>query len=341
MKRNKVKFITPIKMVRKATKILLRVTSENNEKFSSPVIFKTFSDAAKALGFTEQGIGKAYRSKKSSMETSSCKYDFKWLEPEEPKQEPKQEPSPKPKPGTAPKRNLKLGLVKDSKTLNCFICEEPLTYEDRVRDGNTVEMLNKDGEVIRNTYYDSIYHIHEGMRIRRNALIYTANRGNDIIVRGDGAIFKVWWHNSHSDCFEKRKKEKLLERRKKEQQEWEDKMSDPVKREEYYRSKEREEQEEKELRAKQREEIIAAIRGGLPYKHLLEDCTNEIRMLIEKEEEAKFYRDIEAGLPFSEEVANRLGMLEYAKRYTSNHIDEKRLQELKRIKREWKAKGNN
>ena len=111
-------------------------------------------------------------------------------------------------------------------------------------------------------------------------------------------------------------------------------MSDPVKREEYYRSKEREEQEEKELRAKQREEIIAAIRGGLPYKHLLEDCTNEIRMLIEKEEEAKFYRDIEAGLPFSEQVANRLGMLEYAKRYVNNHIDEKRVQELKRARQE-------
>ena len=111
-------------------------------------------------------------------------------------------------------------------------------------------------------------------------------------------------------------------------------MSDPVKREEYYRSKEKEEQEEKELRDKQREEIIAATRGGLPYKHPLEDCTNEIRMLIEKEEEAKFYRDIKAGLPFYEEVTNRLGMLEYAKRYTSNCIDEKRLQELKRIKRE-------
>ena len=309
-------------MVRKATNILLRVTSQNNERFSSQVIFKTFSDAAKALGFTEQGIGKAYRSKKPSMKNSSGKYDFEWLEPEEPKQ-------PKPKPGTAPKRNLKLGLVKDSKTINCFICEEPLTYEDRIKDGNTVEMLNKDGEVIHNTYYDSIYHIHKGTRICRNALIYASNRGNDIIIRGDGAIFKVWRHNSHLDCFEKRKKDKLLERRKKEQQEWEDKMSDPVKREEYYRLKEREEQEEKELRAKQREEIIAAIRGGLPYKHVLEDCTNGIRMLIEKEEEAKFYRNIEAGLPFSEEVANRLGMLEYAKRYVNNHIDEKRLQELR------------
>ena len=308
-------------MVRKATNILLRVTSQNNERFSSPVIFKTFSDAAKALGFTEQIIGKAYRSKKPSMKNSRGKYDFEWLEPEE--------PSPKPKPGTASKRNLKLGLVKDSKTLNCFTCEEPITYEDRVRDGNTVEMLNKDGKVIHNTYYDSIYHIHKGTRICRNALIYTANRGNDIIVRGDGAIFKVWWHNSHSDCFEKRKKDKILKRRKKEQQEWEDKMSDSVKREEYYRLKEREEQEEKELRAKQREEIIAAIRGGLPYKHLLEDCTNGIRMLIEKEEEAKFYKDIKAGLPFSEEVANRLSMLEYAKRYVNNHIDEKRFQELR------------
>ena len=291
------------------------------------------------LGFTEQGIGKAYRSKKSSIKNSSGKYDFEWLEPEEPEQEPKQEPSPKPKPGTAPKRNLKLGLVKDSKTLNCFICEEPLTYEDSVRDGNTVEMLNKDGEVIRNTYYDSIYHIHKGTRICRNALIYAANRGNDIIVRGDGAIFKVWWHNSHSNCFEKRKKDKLLERRKREQQEWEDKMSNPVKREEYYRSKEREEQEEKELRAKQREEIIAAIRGGFPYKHLLEDCTNEIRMLIEKEEEAKFYRDIKAGLPFSEEIANRLGMLEYAKRYTSNHIDKKDCKNLKELRENGKLKA--
>ena len=277
------------------------------------------------------------------MKNSSGKYDFEWLEPEEPKQEskqePKQEPSPKPKPGTAPKRNLKLGLVKDSKTSNCFICEEPLTYEDKVRDGNTVEMLNKDGEVIRNTYYDSIYHIHKGTRICRNALIYAANRGNDIIVRGDGAIFKVWSHNSHSNCFEKRKKDKLLERRKKEQQEWEDKMSNPVKRKEYYRSKEREEQEEKELRAKQREEIIAAIRGGFPYKHLLEDCTNEIRMLIEKGEEAKFFRDIKAGLPFSEEVANRLGMLEYAKRYTSNHIDKKDCKNLKELRENEKLKA--
>ena len=176
-------------MVRKATNILLRVTSENNERFSSPVIFKTFSDAAKALGFTEQGTGNAYHSKKYSMKNSSGKYDFEWLEPEETKQE----PSPKPKPDTAPKRNLKLRLVKDS--INCFICEEPLTFEDRVKDGNTVEMLNKDGKVIHNTYYDSIYHIHKGTRICRNALIYAANCGNDIIIRGDGAIFKVWWHN--------------------------------------------------------------------------------------------------------------------------------------------------
>ena len=58
-------------MVRKAMNILLRVTSENNERFSSPVIFKTFSNAAKPLGFTEQGIGKPYRSKKSSMKNSS------------------------------------------------------------------------------------------------------------------------------------------------------------------------------------------------------------------------------------------------------------------------------
>ena len=56
--------------------MLLRVTSQNNEKFSSPVIFKTFSDAAKVLGFTEQGIGKAYHSKKPPMKTSSGKYDF-------------------------------------------------------------------------------------------------------------------------------------------------------------------------------------------------------------------------------------------------------------------------
>ena len=82
-------------MVRKATNILLKVTSQNNEKFSSPVTFRTFSDAARELGFTEQGIGKAYRSKKPSMKNSSGKYDFEWLEPEEPKQEPKPEKNTK------------------------------------------------------------------------------------------------------------------------------------------------------------------------------------------------------------------------------------------------------
>ena len=80
-------------MVRKATNILLRVTSEDNERFSSPVIFKTFSDAAEALCFSYSLFSKSYRSKKSCMKNSSGKYDFKWLEPEEPKQE----PSPKPK----------------------------------------------------------------------------------------------------------------------------------------------------------------------------------------------------------------------------------------------------
>ena len=125
------------------------------------------------------------------MKNSSGKYDFEWLEPEEPKQEPKLEKTLK--------RNLKLGSVKDSKTLNCFSCEKPLIYKDRVKDGNMVETLNKDGDVIRHTYYDSIYHIHKGTRICRNALIYAANRGNNVITRGDGTIFKVWCHNSHSD----------------------------------------------------------------------------------------------------------------------------------------------
>ena len=84
-------------MVTKATNILLRVTFHNNEKFSSPVIFRTVSDAARELGFNEQGIGKAYRSKKPSMKNSSGKYDFEWLEPEEPKQEPKPEKNTKKK----------------------------------------------------------------------------------------------------------------------------------------------------------------------------------------------------------------------------------------------------
>ena len=51
-------------------------------------------------------------------------------------------------------------------------------------------MLNEDEEVIRNTYYDSIYHIHKGMRICRNAPIYAATHGNDIIIRGDGASLR-------------------------------------------------------------------------------------------------------------------------------------------------------
>ena len=37
--------------------------------------------------------------------------------------------------------------------------------------------------------------------------------------------------------------------------------------------------------------------------------------------------DIEAGLPFSEKVAKRLGMLEYAKSYVNYQVNEKNLKE--------------
>ena len=62
-------------------------------------------------------------------------------------------------------------------------------------------------------------------------------------------------------------------------------------------------------------------------------------VLIEKEKEAKFYKDIEAGLPFSEEVANRLGMLEYAKRYVNYHIDEKDFKNVKELRENGKLKA--
>ena len=59
-------------MGRKSIPILLKATSRETKTFTS------IGEAAKELGFSERGVGKAFHKKKDSI----GEYDLEWLEPE-------------------------------------------------------------------------------------------------------------------------------------------------------------------------------------------------------------------------------------------------------------------
>ena len=61
-------------MGRKSILILLKATSPEGET----KMFTSIGEAAKELGFSERGVGKAFHEKKNRI----GEYELKWLEPE-------------------------------------------------------------------------------------------------------------------------------------------------------------------------------------------------------------------------------------------------------------------
>ena len=100
-------------MGRKSIPILLKATSPEGETKT----FTSIGEAAKELGFSEHGVGKAYHAKRNRI----GEYELEWLEPE-----------PKPVPELVPKS--KFAMIKESKIINCSICGQPLTAKDRMDD---------------------------------------------------------------------------------------------------------------------------------------------------------------------------------------------------------------
>ena len=91
-------------MGRKPIPILLKATSPEGETKT----FTSIGEATKELGFSERGVGKAFHKKRSRIGD----YELKWLEPK-----------------IDPKSEFK--KIKESNTLNCWICGSPLDHRDR------------------------------------------------------------------------------------------------------------------------------------------------------------------------------------------------------------------
>ena len=97
-------------MGRKSIPILLKATSPEGETKT----FTSIGEAAKELGFSERGVGKAFHEKRNRI----GEYELEWLEPE-----------------LDVHRKAAARMERLKKTLTrtvCIYCNEPLTREDSI-----------------------------------------------------------------------------------------------------------------------------------------------------------------------------------------------------------------
>ena len=100
-------------MGRKSIPILLKATSSEGET----KMFTSIGEAAKELGFSERGVGKAFHEKRNRI----GEYELEWLEP---------------KLDVHPKAAARMERLKKTFTRTvCIYCGGPLTREDRVKNG--------------------------------------------------------------------------------------------------------------------------------------------------------------------------------------------------------------
>ena len=101
-------------MGRKSIPILLKDTSPEGET----KMFTSIGEAAKELGFSKRGVGKAFHEKRNRI----GEYELEWLEPE---------------PDVHTKAAARMERLKKTFTRTvCIYCGGPLTREDRVKNGS-------------------------------------------------------------------------------------------------------------------------------------------------------------------------------------------------------------
>ena len=127
-------------MGRKSIPILLKSTLPEGETKT----FTSIGEAAKELGFSECGLGKAFHEKRNRI----GEYELEWLEP---------------KPDVHPKAAARIeGLKRVLTQTVCTYCNKPLTCEDRVRDGFSISKLDeKTGHLTEDHDVNSIYKAHK------------------------------------------------------------------------------------------------------------------------------------------------------------------------------------
>ena len=128
-------------MGRKSISILLKATSPEGET----KMFTSIGEAAKELGFSERGVGKAFHEKRNRI----GEYELEWLEPE---------------PDVHPKAAARMERLKKTYTQTvCTYCGKPLTREDRVKNGFGIYKIDeKTGHL---TEYHEVNSIYEGNKL--------------------------------------------------------------------------------------------------------------------------------------------------------------------------------
>ena len=182
-------------MGRKSIPILLKGTSPEGETKT----FTSIGEAAKKLGFSERGVGKAFHEKRNRI----GEYELEWLEPE-------LDVDPK---AAARMERLKKTFIRTV----CIYCNEPLTREDRVKNGFGISKLSeKTGYPIEDHEVNSIYEAHKITGLSASSLINAADKRNAIITRRkDKQRFILYRQSIHERCFQIRKEERRLEMRRK------------------------------------------------------------------------------------------------------------------------------
>ena len=188
-------------MGRKSIPILLKATSPEGET----KMFTCIGKAAKELGFSESGVGKAFHEKRNRI----GEYEVEWLEP---------------KLGVHPKLNVHPGAAKRIERLKkmftqivCTYCGRQSTCEEREKNAFGIYKLNeKTGHLMEEHEDNSIYEGNKITRLSVSSLKNAADKGNAIITRRkDKQRFILCWQSIHERCFQIRKEERWLEMRRK------------------------------------------------------------------------------------------------------------------------------
>ena len=177
-------------MGRKSIRILLKATSPEGETKT----FTSIREAAKELGFSEHGVGKAFHKKRNRI----GEYELEWLE-HEPDDDAKLDDPEAAK-----------GIERLKKTCTqtiCTYCGKKLTCEDRVKNGFGIYKIDeKTGHLMEYHEVNSIYEGNKLTGLSVSSLKNAANKGNVLITRRrDKLRFILSWQSIHERCFQIRK----------------------------------------------------------------------------------------------------------------------------------------
>ena len=187
-------------MGRKSIPILLKATSPEGET----KMFTSINEAAKELGFSESGVGKAFHEKRNRIGV----YELELLEPELDVDTKLDDPK------------AAKGIERLKKTYTqtvCMYCGKPLAHKDRVKNGFGIYKIDeKTGHLTEYHEVNSIYGGNELTGLSVSSLKNVANKGNVLITRRmDKQRFILSWQSIHERCFQIRKEERWLETRRK------------------------------------------------------------------------------------------------------------------------------